>query len=107
MTYTLTVLYPHETDANYNIDYYVSNHMSLVERHWKKYGVQSWSVNRFNPAVDGTRPRYTFGCIIVWESEESVQRAFNGPESAAVLEDIPKFSNKQPTFLFGESVAMA
>ncbi|RAL00169.1 uncharacterized protein BO80DRAFT_425955 [Aspergillus ibericus CBS 121593] len=105
MAYTLTVLYPNETDAKYNLDYYISNHMPLVERHWKKYGIQSWSVTRYNPAVDGTRPLYTIGCIIAWESEESIQEAFKGPEAAEVLSDVSNFSNKQPIFLIGKGVA--
>ncbi|PWY85862.1 hypothetical protein BO94DRAFT_535999 [Aspergillus sclerotioniger CBS 115572] len=105
MAYTLTVLYPNELDADYDLDYYVSNHMPLVQRHWEKYGIHSWSVTRFNPSVDGTRPLYTFGCTIHWESEEGVQKAFKGPEAAEVLGDIAKFSNKQPIFLLGERIA--
>lgn len=104
MTYTITVLFPNEQDANYDKNYYVNHHMPLIEQHWKKYGVQSWSVTDFSSGPDGANPVYTFGSVVTWESKEGVERAFQSPEVAEIMSDVPNFSNKQPVFLFGSQI---
>lgn len=104
MTHTITILFPNEADANYNIGYYISHHMPLCEQQWKKYGLQSWTVTRFAPALDGSQPPYTFSCNISWDNEAGIKEAFESEEAAAVMEDVPRFSNKQPMFLFGATL---
>ncbi|CAK41996.1 uncharacterized protein BO96DRAFT_492378 [Aspergillus niger CBS 101883] len=103
MTYTITVVFPNETDAQYDIDYYTNVHMRLIEKHWSKYGLKSWSVTKFGPSLDGTAPVYAVGSRVHWESEEGMKRAFESPEVAEVMGDVVHFSNKQPIFLFGET----
>ncbi|GKZ17315.1 hypothetical protein AbraIFM66951_007547 [Aspergillus brasiliensis] len=104
MTYTVTVLYPNEVDAKYNYEYYLSHHMPLVDKHWKKYNLQGWNVLKFGPGPTGDRIPYSFGCTLFFEDERAVKRAFEGPEAGDVLGDIQNFSNKQPSFLFGEQI---
>jgi uncharacterized protein (TIGR02118 family) len=104
MTYTITVLFPNDADAQYDIEYYVSHHMPLIERHWKKFGVQSWCVTTFDPSANGEPAMYKFGSIVTWESKEGIQKAFESPEVTEIMGDVPKFSNKQPVFLFGPQV---
>lgn len=107
MSYTITVLFPNEADAKYDIEYYAAHHMPLIERHWKKYGVQTWSVTSFGPGPDGAQPLYTFGSVVVWESRKGVEKAFESPEVAEIMSDVPNFSNKQPVFLFGSHIEAA
>ncbi|KAJ5988013.1 Dimeric alpha-beta barrel [Penicillium waksmanii] len=66
--------------------------MPLIERRWKRYGVQSWSC------------LYAFGSIVAWESKEGFQKAFGSPEVAKIVSDVPKFSNKRAVFLFGSKI---
>ncbi|KAF7586286.1 hypothetical protein BBP40_009163 [Aspergillus hancockii] len=75
--------------------------MPLIEHHWKKYGLQSWSVSKFNPAIDGGQPPYAFGSTVVWENETGIRQAMASPEAAEIMGDVVKFNNKQPLFLFG------
>ncbi|CAI7569187.1 unnamed protein product [Penicillium crustosum] len=84
MTFTITVLFPNQPDAKYDIDYYTSHHMPLIKQSWAKYGVQN--------------------CVVVWENKEGVEKAFASPEVAEVMGDVPKFSNKEPVFLFGSQI---
>ena len=107
MAYTITVLFPNEEDAKYDKKYYVEHHMPLIERHWKKYGVQSWSVTDFCPGPDGADPIYTFGSVVIWESKQGVEKAFQSAEVAEVMSDVTNFSNKQPVFLFGSQIKAA
>ncbi len=36
MAYTVTVVFPIDADAQYDINYYTNSHMSLIEQHWSK-----------------------------------------------------------------------
>lgn len=62
-------------------------------------------MTRFAPALDGSQPPYTFSCNIVWDSDAGIKQAFESEEAVAVMKDVPKFSNKQPVFLFGATLA--
>ncbi|KAH6892892.1 ethyl tert-butyl ether degradation EthD [Thelonectria olida] len=102
MSFTITVLFPNEPDAKYDIDYYTTKHMPLIQTLWGKYGVKSWSATKFANGINGSAPVYTFGSIVVWDNQEQVKTAFSGPEADEIMGDVPNFSNKQPVFLFGD-----
>ncbi|RDH35096.1 hypothetical protein BDQ94DRAFT_168771 [Aspergillus welwitschiae] len=104
MVYTVTVLYPNEPDAKYDFEYYFSHHLPLVDRYWKIYGLQGWNVVKYGPGVTGHQVPYFFGCVLFFEDDHAAKQAFEGPEAAEILDDIEKFSNKQPLFLYGERI---
>ncbi|OLN86556.1 hypothetical protein CCHL11_08522 [Colletotrichum chlorophyti] len=102
MTITITVVFPNEADAKYDIDYYVNKHMPLIQERWGQYGVKSWSVTKFQNGADGSAPLYAFGSTVSWDNLDQIKSAFAGPEAAEIMGDVSNFSNKQPIFLTGE-----
>lgn len=102
MPATVTVLYPNEPDAKYDVDYYINSHMPLVGSTWKPFGMTSWSVIKYGPGPDGAEPKYAFAGILQWDSIENVRKSLAAPEAAKVMQDVPNYSNKQPLFLIGE-----
>ncbi|KAF6808473.1 ethyl tert-butyl ether degradation [Colletotrichum sojae] len=104
MSITTTVLFRNEPDAKYDIDYYVKNHMPLVQSLWGKYGVTGWSVTRYTSGADGSAPEFSFGSIVTWESKDQIAAAFARPEAGQIMGDRLNFSNKKPIFLFGETI---
>ncbi|KAL0931425.1 ethyl tert-butyl ether degradation [Colletotrichum truncatum] len=104
MAVTVSVLYPNEPDAKYDVDYYVNKHMPLAGSTWKDFGVKSWSVIKYAPGPDGTEPKYAFAGVLQWDSLENVKKALAAPETAKVMQDVPNYSNKQPVFLIGDEV---
>jgi len=104
MTATITVLFPNEPDAKYDIDYYVKHHMPLIQERWAQYGVKGWFATKFSNGIDGTPPLYAFGSTVEWESHEHIKTAFAGPEAKEIMEDIANFSNKQAVFLMGDKL---
>ncbi|KAJ4983114.1 hypothetical protein SVAN01_11378 [Stagonosporopsis vannaccii] len=102
MAVTITVVFPNDSDAEYDIDYYISKHMPLVQAQWSKYGLQSWSATKFLNGIDGSSPLYAFGSVVMWDSEDQLKTAFAGPEVAEIMGDVTNFSNKQPIFLIGD-----
>ncbi|GKT49814.1 uncharacterized protein ColSpa_09995 [Colletotrichum spaethianum] len=102
MPFTVTVLYPNEADAKYDFDYYVNRHMPLAAAQWKSSGCTSWTATKYQATPDGKQPQYSFAGILEFESIESIHKALASPETAAVMQDVPNYSNKEPVFLIGE-----
>jgi len=100
MGFTVTVVFPSDVDAKYDIDYYTKTHMPLIEKHWSKYGLQGWSVTKYVPGLDGAPSPYAFGSEVFWSSEDGMKSAFRSPEVAEIMDDVARFSNKRPIFLF-------
>lgn len=73
--------------------------MTLIEKHWSKYGLQGWSVTKYLPGLDNVPPLYAFGSEVFWESEDGMKSTFGSPEVAEIMEDVARFSNKHPHFL--------
>ncbi|RHZ50676.1 uncharacterized protein CDV56_107002 [Aspergillus thermomutatus] len=107
MAFTITVVFPNDADAKYDIEYYTKNHMTLVEKHWSKFSLKGWSVTRFVPGLDGSTPLYAFGSEVFWESKMGMKNAFASPKAAEIMGDVPCFSNKSPIFLIREIVKPA
>ncbi|KAL0938079.1 ethyl tert-butyl ether degradation EthD [Colletotrichum truncatum] len=104
MSVAITVLFRNEPDAEHDIEYYVNNHMPLIQKQWEKYGVQGWSVTKFSNGIDGSAPMFAFGSTVTWGNQEQIKAAFEGPEAAEIMGDVSKFSNTQPVFLVGEVI---
>lgn len=95
------VSYPRTSDIKFDTDYYFKTHMSIVEKHWKPFGMKSWTVVQFpegDPSGQHTQ------AIMLWESTEDFQKAIdaNIPE---VMQDITNYSNVMPVRYFGEVLA--
>lgn len=102
MAKTVTVVFPNEPDAKYDMDYYIKRHMPLIQSLWSKHGLKSWSVTKYVEGVDGSQPLYAFGSTVTWDTEEAIKTAFAGVEVAEIMGDVQNFSNKQAIFLVGE-----
>ncbi|PLB44243.1 hypothetical protein P170DRAFT_440556 [Aspergillus steynii IBT 23096] len=104
MVYRAVVMYPNEPDTTFDEAYYKEHHMALVEQIWGKYGIKGWSIQKYTNAMDGSPSKYLIACTLEWESAESLQNAVKDPETPKIFEDIPKFTNKQPITLAGDSI---
>ncbi|KAK2015662.1 hypothetical protein LZ32DRAFT_602308 [Colletotrichum eremochloae] len=104
MPATVSVLYPNEADAKYDFEYYVNRHMPLAAAQWKSSGCTSWSATKYHPTADGKQPKYSFAGTLVFESVDAIHKALASPETAAVMQDVPNYSNKQPVLMIGEDV---
>jgi uncharacterized protein (TIGR02118 family) len=92
---TVTVLYP--STSTFDMTYYKSTHMPLVQKSWGQYGLQSWRIIQLAPGAP-----YSVQAILEFSSAEDLQKAQASPEAKDVMEDIPKFSSEKPVFLGGE-----
>ncbi|KAH8765597.1 hypothetical protein F5883DRAFT_102270 [Diaporthe sp. PMI_573] len=93
----VSVLYPAEADAKFDLDYYNTKHIGLVNEKWSKYGLQQYWV----ADLRGSGGPYAIQTTMLWESLESFQAAAAAEESAAVFADVPNFTNVKPVLVSG------
>jgi uncharacterized protein (TIGR02118 family) len=90
------VAYPRNKDSKFDKEYYLSTHMPLVAKYWKKHGFKSYTVTELN--ADGP---YTYSVVMEFESYEGWGAAGADPNTKEVMEDVKNFSNEQPILLHG------
>jgi uncharacterized protein (TIGR02118 family) len=92
----VTVLYPSSLHQSFDMSYYLSTHMPLVEKSWGQYGLQSWKIVQL-PA----EAPYSVQAILEFDSAEGFQRAQSSEEAKVVMGDVPNFAKEGPVFLAG------
>jgi len=104
----ITVLYPHASDATFNMDYYLTHHMPLVAEQFGPYNFKGYSVCRIKgiPQQDKTMDPgpYSVQALLNFDSLADFQAALEA-SAEKVMADVPNFSNKPPTLLVGEKLA--
>ena len=92
---TVSVLYPNEAGARFDMNYYLKSHIPMVQ---KKLGSALKSVvveQGLGGGAPGTQAAYSTMCHLRFDSVEAFQGAF-GPHAAAIQGDIPNYSSVQP-----------
>ena len=92
----VTVTYFKQAGARFDMDYYMTTHMPMVERLMRPKGMLGWSVDT---GVEGILPAmlpdFQAQAQMIFENLSDFQAAL-AAESAALLADIPKFTDIQP-----------
>jgi uncharacterized protein (TIGR02118 family) len=94
------VLYPAVDGATFDLDYYLTIHMPMVDKYWKDFGLKSWTVTKY-----GDKSPYSISCRTVWESLEARQQALEDPGTDKIMDDVIKFSSEKPITIAGRIVA--
>lgn len=101
MAAVVTVIYPNTEGAKFDMDYYLSKHMPLVSEKWGPHGLTHWRITHFTSTASGDKPPYLVEAKLEFESEEAFKKAASA-EGKEVFGDVPKFTDIQPSVLFGE-----
>jgi len=100
----ITVLYPNESDATFNMDYYLSTHMPMVQKEFGPYNFEGYSVLKLNGTPDPSQPSpYSVQATLNFASVQDFEAALKAT-AEKVLGDVPNFSNKGPVLMIGEKV---
>jgi len=91
---TITVLYP--KGADFNMDYYMSTHMPLVQSKWSQHGLKSWKVINF-----GKDAEYSVQATLEFGSMEDIKKASGSSEAPEVMGDVKNFTSSQPILMSG------
>jgi uncharacterized protein (TIGR02118 family) len=97
----VSALYPGGAGSTFNMDYYVNRHMPMVRA---KLGTacKSAAVEQgLGGATPGSPPAFSAMGHLYFDSVDAFQSAF-GAHAAAIIGDIPNFTNVQPTIQVSE-----
>lgn len=89
----VSVLYPSGPDSTFDHDYYANSHVPLVVRTWEPTGFQ------IDTGIDGP---YLAAVHLTFESKPAFDKAMSKPETAAVMADVPNYTNITPTLQVSE-----
>ncbi|PKX89645.1 uncharacterized protein P174DRAFT_507321 [Aspergillus novofumigatus IBT 16806] len=105
MSATLTVLYPNEAGATYDLQYYKDVHMPLMQKHWTKYGLKRWTIPKFLSNVDGSPLPFIFYAVVELESAEQLAKALADAAGEEMANDVKNYTSIKPILLVGEHLA--
>jgi len=91
----VTVLYPE--GAKFDLSYYLSSHMPMVQSKWGPAGMTGYSVLKFAPGAP-----YAIQATLNFKSLADFQAAAGGEHTADILADVKNFSDKEPTLMPAE-----
>ena len=103
MSFQTVCLYPNGDDLQFNISYYLNNHLPLVQEKFGPLGLERVEITRFDANEDGSEPLYILQAILNWKSQESMRKAMSSPDVGTVFRDLSNFCNKQPVAMSGTS----
>ncbi|UYV35885.1 EthD family reductase [Rhodobacteraceae bacterium D3-12] len=101
MPVTLQVIYPFTEGTSFDMDYYLTTHMQIVQDHMGQHIKESF-VTKGISGGPNTPPPYHAIATIVFPDQEAMNAAVAG--SGALLKDIPNFTDVRPKTLIGELV---
>ncbi|MEE2795403.1 MAG: EthD family reductase [Pseudomonadota bacterium] len=89
----VSVTYPRGTDATFDFDYYLQNHLSLLMKRWGNSGLQAVEALRGIAGADGGEPPFLAQALLRFSSMQSFQAALGGEYAPKIMGYIPNFTN--------------
>lgn len=99
----ISVLYPNGENVRFDMPYYLGKHVPLaIELLGSSPGYQGVSVERgLAGGAPDSAPAYVAMCHFLFDSVESFRAAF-GPHAAALMSDIPNYTDSSPVIQISE-----
>jgi uncharacterized protein (TIGR02118 family) len=97
----VTVYYPNQPGARFDLDYYLSHHMPMVAEKLRAHGMKSWSVSKGVGGFGGAAATFLIQASLDFDSMEGLQAGM-ASESAAIMADIPNYTELPPQIQIDE-----
>ena len=91
----VSVLYPHQDGARFDMSYYLNNHVPMVRQKLGAACKGAAVEQGLAGGTPGSQPAYAAMCHLSFDSVESFQAAF-GPHAATIMADAPNYTTVQP-----------
>ena len=97
----VSVFYPNSPGSNFDMKYYTSRHMPMVQTKLGKACKRIEVDQGVAGGAPASPPTYAAIGHLFFDTVEAFQTAF-GPHANAILADIPNYTNTQPTLQISE-----
>ncbi|KAK6000019.1 hypothetical protein QM012_004007 [Aureobasidium pullulans] len=92
-----SITFPQGTKLD--MDYYLSTHLPLVQKHWEQFGLKKWTIIQYPDDSE-----YFMQAILEWENEESYHKTMASDTVGVLMNDVKNFVDRSPTFSSGKVV---
>lgn len=99
----VSVVYPKTETSSFDHEYYLRQHMPLVQRLWGGHGMTGARVMRGTGSLGGG-PAYEIITLLDFPDRETFLKAA-GAHADEIMEDVPKFTDIRPIIQFNDTVA--
>ena len=92
----VTVSYPNVAGAKFDLHYYLTRHMPMVEAKLSGHGLTGWTVDQgLSGGAPGSEAEFLIQAHLTFESVEAFEAAM-ASEGAEIMADIPNYTDIQP-----------
>ena len=100
----VTVAYPNRPGSRFDLEYYMNKHIPMVEAKMTPHGLTGWGVSKgLGGLAPGTPAPYAVQVHLDFQSLEGLQAGL-AAEGAAIMGDIPNYTDVQPEIQVNEVV---
>ncbi len=97
----VTVLYPNDSGAMFDMNYYTSKHLPMVRAKCGPACRSTMAELGVAGGEPGSKAPYIAIGRLVFDSLEAFQKSF-GPHAREILADVPNYTNTRPVVQIGE-----
>jgi hypothetical protein len=95
-----TVLYRQSPTLTFNLDYYLTHHIPMVDKYWTPHGLLDTQVAK----VTG-ESEFAYAITMTWNDEASWNSAKGTvDEMREIMGDVQKFTNAEALFVLGRVI---
>lgn len=98
----VTVSYPNNSGTRFDLDYYLTKHMPMVQNKLAKYGMKNYSISKgLGGFAHGSPAEIQFTALLHVDTMENLQAGMTA-ESAGIMADIPNYTDITPKIQIDE-----
>jgi uncharacterized protein (TIGR02118 family) len=97
----VSVFYPNRKDTRFDMEYYGNRHIPMVRQLLGSALKGAFVDQGLAGEEPGSPAHYVAMCHLLFDSVGAFQTSF-GPHAQAIMDDIPKYTNVEPTIQISE-----
>ncbi len=103
MAAIFSVMYPATPGGRFDMDYYMSVHMPLVDEAFGPTGLRSWTVQRGVRAMGGGEAPFLLMTHLTFDTMMDLNASVEGPNAHRAFGDIPNYTDIKPVVQISET----
>jgi uncharacterized protein (TIGR02118 family) len=104
MAAIFSVMYPATKGGRFDMDYYMSVHMPIVDQAFGPTGLRSWTVQRGVQAMGGGEAAFLAMTHLTFDTMADLKASIEGPNASRAFEDIPNYTDIKPVVQISETM---